>query len=167
VLDIDFANILYTVINIVLLCIIFRIFLFKRVDKILQARQQEANDLNEEAKTKAIEAENSKLKYENELNAFNSQKEEMLRQSKDDAYREHEKIISDARSQAVGILDEAKVNARLESERQKKIYEAELKEMVVDAASKIAATSHSEEYDKLLYDKFIEESKGVNNDSKE
>ncbi len=141
--------------------------MFKRVDKILQARQQEANDLNEEAKTKAIEAENSKLKYENELNALNSQKEEMLRQSKDDAYREHEKIISDARSQAVGILDEAKVNARLESERQKKIYEAELKEMVVDAASKIAATSHSEEYDKLLYDKFIEESKGVNNGSNE
>ena len=44
--------------------------------------------------------------------------------NKDDAYREHEKIISDARSQAVDILDEAKVNAKLESERQKKIYEA-------------------------------------------
>ena len=152
-LDIDFANILYTVINILLLCLIFRIFLFKRVDKILEARQKEANDTNEEARQK----------YEDELSAFNAEREEMLRTSKDQAFHEHEQIVNDARTQALNILDEAKANAKVESERQKKLYEAELKEMVVDAASKIAATNHSAEFDKLLYDKFIEEAKGVNN----
>jgi len=166
VLDIDFANILYTVINILLLCIIFRIFLFKRVDKILKERQDEANDANESAMQKAKDADEARQKYEDELKSLNNQREDILRQSRDDAYREHEQILSDARSQALDILDEAKVNAKIESDRQKKVYEAELKEMVVDAASKIAATNHSAESDKLLYDKFIEEAKGVNNGSK-
>ncbi|MCR4901672.1 MAG: ATP synthase F0 subunit B [Butyrivibrio sp.] len=162
-LDIDFANILYTVINILLLCLIFRIFLFKRVDKILNERKQEADYANEDAVKKAKEADEARKKYEEELNSFNDKRDDLMRQTKDEAYREHEKILDEARVQALEILDEAKVNAKIESERQKKVYEAELKEMVVDAASKIAATSHTEESDKLLYDKFIEEAKGVKN----
>lgn len=129
----------------------------------MEARQKEANDTNEEAKQKAREAEEARQKYEDELSAFNAEREEMLRTSKDQAFHEHEQIVNDARTQALNILDEAKANAKVESERQKKLYEAELKEMVVDAASKIAATNHSAEFDKLLYDKFIEEAKGVNN----
>ena len=61
------------------------------------------------------------------------------------------------------IITEAKHNAEAESERVKETYAAQLADMVVDAASKIAATKHSTEEDMELYEKFINEA-GANNE---
>ena len=70
---------------------------------------------------------------------------------------EYAQIVANAKVEAGNIIEDAKKTAKLESERQRRIYEAEITDMVVSAASKIAAGSHSEQQDNELYNRFIDE----------
>ena len=44
----------------------------------------------------------------------------------------------------------------MENERKRTAFEAELTDMVLDAASRISAGVHSESFDRDLYERFIE-----------
>ena len=68
----------------------------------------------------------------------------------------------DARKTGDRIVKEARQNARAEAEKERELHADELKDMVIDAAAKIAATKHSSEDDSLLYDKFINEARANN-----
>lgn len=151
------ANIIYTIINVLILFAVFKIFLFKRIDKVLDARKQEIETATKEAEEKSAAADLSKAEYESNLSKLNDEREALLTESKEKGYKEYSKIVANAKIEADSILDDAVKDAASEKKRQKKIYESELTEMVVSAASKISAASHSEESDRELYNRFINE----------
>ena len=68
----------------------------------------------------------------------------------------------DARKTGDNIVKEARQKARVEAEKERELHADELKDMVIDAAAKIAATKHSSEEDSELYDKFINEARANN-----
>ena len=114
----------------------------------------------EAAKQEALDA---KKDYEDKIAHVDEEKEQILADIKKQGYAEYERIVGDARKKGDQIIVEAKHNAEVENERAKEVYAAQLTDMVIDAASKIAATKHSAADDKELYDKFINEA-GANNE---
>ena len=155
-LNVNF-NIVYTIINILILFFIFRVFLFKRVDKVLKARNDEVENATEAADRKSHDADEAKAKYDNDIQKLEDEKEGIISESREKGYHEYAQIIANAKVEAGSIIDDAKKTAQIESERQRRIYEAEITDMVVNAASKIAAGSHSEQQDNELYNRFIDE----------
>lgn len=155
-LNVNF-NIVYTIINILILFVIFRVFLFKRVDKVLDARNDEVENATVAAEKKSRDASAAKAKYDGNIQKLEEEKENILIESREKGYQEYAQIVAKAKVEAGGIIDDARKAAKIESERQRRVYEAEITEMVVDAASKIAAASHSEQQDSELYNKFIDE----------
>ncbi len=156
-------NIVCTVANLLILFIIFKIFLFDRVEKILQQRREEVEEATKAADIATKSAIATKKEYEEKIALADEEKEQILSDIKKQGYDEYERIVSEARTKGEKIIYEARHNAEIENERAKEEYATQLADMVIEAASKIAATKHSTEDDKELYDKFISEV-GANNE---
>ena len=162
-LDFSPINILCTIANLLILYAIFKIFLFKRVDNILMQRKEEVDEATKAADIATKKALDTKKEYEDKIALVDEEKEQMLADIKKQGYDEYERIVSDAKKKGEQILVEARHNAEVENERAKEVYAAQLTDMVIDAASKIAATKHSTQDDMELYDKFISEA-GADNE---
>ena len=156
-------NIICIVANLLILYAIFKIFLFKKVDDILLRRQEEVDEATKAADIATTKALETKKEYEEKIALADEEKEQILADIKKQGYDEYERIVGDAKKKGEQIITEARHNAEVENERAKEVYAAQLTEMVIDAASKIAATKHSAEDDRELYEKFISEA-GVDNE---
>ena len=162
-LEFSVVNIACIILNLLLLYFIFKKFLFERVDKVVMARKEEVDEATKAAEKATKEALDTKKEYEEKIALADEEKEQILADIKKQGYDEYERIVSDAKKKGEQIIVEAKHNAQVENERAKEVYAAQLTDMVIDAASKIAATKHSAADDKELYDKFIIEA-GVENE---
>ncbi len=156
-LNISIVNIVCTIINLLILYWVFKKFLFGRVDAIIERRRQEVDDANKSADKAIAEARATKKEYEEKISLADEEKQQILADIKKQGYEEYEKIIAEAQKKGQEIILEARHNAETEADRTRELYAAELKEMVIDAATKIAATKHSSDDDSNLYDKFIDE----------
>ena len=161
-LNVNLWNILWTVINLLILYFLIKKFLFGRVDEILARRQEEVEEASKEADMMIEEAKRTKAEYEQRIELADEEKEQILADIKKQGYDEYERIIDDARKKGEQIITEARHNAEVEKDKAKEVYAAQLADMVVEAASKIAATKHSTADDKELYDKFINEAGAKN-----
>ena len=132
-------NLLFTVINLLILYFLMKRFLFKPVNGILEKRQQE-----EDARLSAAEeAKNSALKSKEAYEA-----------SIKNAEQERAQIVARAREEAAGeysrIVDEAQ-------EKKKIMQQAEdaVRDMVVTAAARVAGEKEGTDNDRALYDEFL------------
>ena len=161
-LSLSAANIFYMVINLLVLYLIFHIFLFKRVDRVLDARREEVENCTKDSLAAKKEAEEMKAKYEGDRKALDAQKSQVIQDARDKGYHEYENIIANANKKASEILEDARRDAKLENQKQRAQFEAEITDMVLSAASKISATAHTVQTDRELYDRFIEEASNKN-----
>ncbi len=156
-LNISILSIVCTILNLLILYWVFKKFLFGRVDAILTRRQEEVEEANQAADKAIQEARDAKKEYEEKILLADEEKEKILADIKKEGYNEYDKIVGEARKKGEQIIIQAKHNAEVEADKSREAYAAELKEMVIDAATKIAATKHSIVEDSNLYDKFIDE----------
>ena len=141
-LNVNLWNILWTVINLLILYFLVKKFLFGRVDKILEQRQTEVEEASRAADEMIEEAKKAKAEYQQRIELADEEKEQILADIKKQGYDEYERIVGEARKKGEQIVTEARHNAEVENERAKEAYAAQLADMVVEAASKIAATKH-------------------------
>ncbi len=125
-------------------------------------RKEEVDEATKAADIATKKALETKKEYEQRIALADEEKEQILADIKKQGYDEYERIVGDARKKGEQIITEAKHNAEVENERAKEVYAAELTDMVIDAASKIAATKHSAAEDRELYEKFISEAGAEN-----
>ena len=125
-------------------------------------RKEEVDEATKAADIATKKALETKKEYEQRIALADEEKEQILADIKKQGYDEYERIVGDARKKGEQIITEARHNAEVENDRAKEVYAAELTDMVIDAASKIAATKHSTADDRELYEKFISEAGAEN-----
>ena len=89
-------NLLLTIINLLLLFVLMRIFLFKPVQKIIAARQEEADRQFKEAGESKQAAEEARKQYEASLANAEEAKKQVLQEARQTADAEYKRIVSDA-----------------------------------------------------------------------
>ena len=82
---IDAANLIFTVINLLVLVVAMRIFLFKPVQNIIAKRQEEADKQLLEAAQKQEAAAALEQKYSDTLNNIEEEKKKALSEARKDA----------------------------------------------------------------------------------
>lgn len=145
-------NLLFEVINLLVLFIAFRLVLFKPVQKIIAQRQEEADKEYKEAVAAKEDAVAKKTEYENSLLTIENERKNVLSKARKSANEEYVKIVEDANVKAQKIHEEAKISAEHEKQQILKKVESDIADMVVDATSKIIAGNTD---NKALYDEFI------------
>lgn len=151
-------NLIFTVVNVLVLCLAVRIFLWKPVHKVLDERQANVDaSLADAAKAKP-EAE----ALVEEQKAFRANVEEeksaALAEARKQAQAESSRIVADAHSRADVILREAENDAQSRKEEILRQAQGEITEIIVAATAKVAGVPVGGDSD--LYDEFLKKAGG-------
>lgn len=148
-------NLVFTILNVLILYVLVRKFLFKPVHKILEARQAEIDKQYEDVKAAQDAADELKKKYEISVKDITKEKEEILNDAREKANGDYEKVLADAQIQADKIVKDAQKNA--DELHQKRMQQAteQIADLVVAATAKIVASHQGMEADRELYNQFL------------
>ena len=125
---------LFAWINLVLLYLILRKFLFKPVMNMIESRQNEIDTMYKEADEHLADAQADKQKYERELEHVRERGEQYMKDVVKKAQERESEIIREANDNARRTLERAEQQIMLE----RKQAENELKDRVSDMAIEIA-----------------------------
>ena len=152
-------NLVWTVINVIILFLLIKKFLFKPVNNILEKRQQEAEDVLSEATAKQKEADDLKKQYDDSLKQLELDKEKSLEEAHNKASQEYDRIVSEADKKAGVKLEDAKAAAEKDQSQMIADAKDEIAGMVIEASDKMTASKADPETDHALFEKFISETK--------
>ena len=143
--------------NLLLQMWLFKKFLLKPVQKILQQRQELANADLDAAAAARLEAETAKEEYEKHLTGAREEAAALVRSAAQTAQTRGEQIILEAKEEAASIR--AKASADIAQERKSAVNEIknEISGIAVSIASKVVEKEISEkDHEKLIQD-FIDQ----------
>lgn len=154
-LTIDPATILLTLANTLILFFVLKHFLFDKVNKVINDRQNEISESYRNADEAQRKAENLAAEYDEKISKAKDEGAEIVRAATIKAQQRSDEIIADAKSEAKSIVD----NANDEIEREKKIAVNQIKDEITDialqAASAVAEKEIGREDNEKLIESFI------------
>ena len=150
-------NLVFTIINILILFICMKIFLFKPVNKILEKRQAAVQKQFDDAKEAQQKADALKEEYEANLKDAKKESERILAEAHKNADEEYERRMKAADEEAMQKMQKAEEVIREEKAKSLRDMQGEIKELVINVASRVVGEQVSEEDSAKLYDDFIAE----------
>lgn len=136
-------NILWTFINIIVLFLLLKKFLFKPIAGIMEKREQLIKTSLDNARDKENEALSLRGNYENEIKESKNKAEEIINEARKKAKIEYDRIIDEAKLETSRVYKTAEKN--MELQRQKEMEE--MQNSIVDLAVAIAKKASQESID--------------------
>lgn len=149
------SNILWTIINLLILYALMKHFLFQPVHDILGKRKQEIESDFALANQQKQEALESKNKANQQLENMQTICDGMLADAKEQASLEYEQIIADANKKSDEMIEQARIKTIEVANEEKAKAKSEIADLINKAADKITNTKSDEK----LYDDFLKEMK--------
>ena len=150
-------NLLFTVINLLVLYFFAKKFLFGRVNQILEERKALIEKKFADAKTAQDTADGMKTEYEGKLAAAAGEGKEIIARAENEARLQSEKMLAAAATELEQKRRRAEETMAVERANALREMKSEIATLVIDAAAKAVGDRNTEQQDKLLYDKFIAE----------
>ncbi len=160
-------NTVFTVINLLILFVLIKRFLFKPVRAVLAKREAEIQAMYQQAEESNQAAEALKTQYKESIASIEAERQETLAKSKMEASKEYDEIIQNAHRKADKLLKEAEEEAAREASAKQHEMQEQMAVLVAQAAYKIAAAKDSSENDKQLFDKFLNDQGSVKAEKKD
>lgn len=148
-------NLVFTIINLLILYFLVKRFLFKPVQDIIAKRQEEVEAEFKKAEEAEKIADEIKVKYETSLAGVDDKKKEIVAEARQRANEEYDKIVAEANAQADKIVKNAKADAEAEKVKILSKADAEITEMVINATAKVVGAKVDVANDRALYDQFL------------
>lgn len=154
-LDFNFWSIFWAVLNILILFILLRIFLFKPIHKMLDNRTQSIQKDIDDAERAKQEAEELRQQYADSLNSAKEEAGQIIRQAHETAETERTAIINKSHKEAEEIV--AAASETIENERKRVIQQAhsQIADLAIEAASKVVSANLDDEKNRKLVDEFL------------
>lgn len=156
-------NLVWTIINLVVLYLLLRHFLFKPVMGIMEKRRQIIEDGLKNAQDAQNDALKMKQEYEDALKGVKQESAQIIEQARSAAKNEYDRIVGEAGDKAGSIIENAKETVRVEREQTMKELQGEIAGLAVASAAKIVGRTADED----LYDQFLKEVGGTHDDTDE
>ena len=144
-------GIIWTVVNILILFVLLRIFLFKPVMGMIENRQAMIRNQLDDAENKNREADELKGRYEESLKNAKEESFQIVNDAKERAKVQYAHIIDKANE------DAADKSAEADREQMMREAQAELAQVALAAASKLIGSSVDAEANKNMLDQFLSE----------
>lgn len=154
-LKLDLLNLVCTIINLLIICIIVRKLLMKPVKRILAQRQEEIDKQYAGAKEAEDRALALKQQYEESLSSVASEKAAAVNEARAKAGEEYDRIVSEAKTEADRLMETARRQIAAEQEKSVKQAQEQIAELVVAAAAKVVASGQGQAADRELYNQFL------------
>jgi len=149
------SDVIYTIVNIVILVVLLRIFLWKPVLGIIEKRQQTIQkDLDEAAQTNR-EAQGVKAEYETALTGARQESAALVEQARAQATEQYDAILAQANADADAIREKAQADALAQKDQVLTAAKGELADLAILAASKLLGGAVDEETDRRILDDWL------------
>ncbi len=148
-------NMVITIINLIVLCLLMKKFLIGPVTAVMQQRAALIEQQLTDAKSGKEEAIALKSAYEEKLTASEAESDRLIGEAQKRAHLEYDRIVEDAGREAARILEDAKKAA--EQEREKTLEEArtEIAGLVMAATAKVLNEQAGDPLSRQLYDQYL------------
>ena len=149
-------NLLYTVVNVLILFLLLRKFLYKPVMGIIAQRQKQVDDALNAAETSKKEAAAAMNAAQDKLRNVDAEAAARRAAYEEQAEKEKQQLLADAQKQADAIVAEGKRNA--EAERQHKLREADAQTTALarEMCEKLLARNLTQQDDARLLDDLLQ-----------
>ena len=162
-LKFDIVNFVCVVVNLLVLYVLMKKFVFGRVTKIIDARQALLEEKKASVAKAQEEADRLKKEYQKSLENANETSVQIVKEAKSRARAEYNKIMARAAADAEAMKAGAEKAIATEREKQMDELHVQIMDLAVEAAGRIMAEKSSPETDKALYDALIKEAGDVDN----
>ena len=156
-LDFSIPTILFTVINILVLFLFLKKFLFGRVNAIMEKRAQMVQADLDHAKETVVEAEQLKTNYLETMSGAQSEAKELIAKAQKIANEQRDQITQQAQRDADRIMANAKKEIVLEQQRSLESAQSAIADLAMAAASKVVGANLDDAANRDLVDAFLSE----------
>lgn len=154
-LNLNFWNLLFTIINMIVLYLLLKKFFIGPVTAIMEKREAIINSQLECAKSTEADALELKRKWDEEMSNVQAKSSTIVEEAKDNAKQEYDKIVGQAEEQADKIIKDAQKTMELEREKTLREVQTEIANLAMTAAAKILIDGSNEKINESIYDQFL------------
>lgn len=155
ILKVKISSIAFNIVNIILLVILLKIFLFKPVNRMMEERTASIQNDIDSAKKSKEEAEAIKQEYADTISQAKDEAQQIIARAREQAASEKLEVIRQTQDEAEQIMADA--NKTIENERKKSMQQAqaEIADLAIAAASKIIGENMDDSKNRKLVDDFL------------
>ena len=150
-------NLVWTIINLVVLYLLLRHFLIGPVMNIMEQRKQMIDDGFKNAEAAQADANRLKQEYETALSGAKQESVQLIEDARKSAKAEYDRIVSEAGEKADTMIESAKENVRIEREQTMKELKSQIAGLAAASEAKIISGNADEKESRDLYDQFLKE----------
>lgn len=145
------------IVNFFLLLVILKVFLYKPVFNMLDARKTEIADNLSAAEAAREEAMTLREQYESSLKEANTKAQAIIQEAGELGEKTRAEIVERAREEAVRASDKAKAEIAREKEQALQDLRQEVADLAIDAAEKVVGRTVNVADHQHMVDEFIKE----------
>ena len=162
VISINFGQILISLLNLLLLFLILKRFLYAPVKSVVKDRQEMLKRQFDEAQNVVSKSKINEEYWNGKIKNAQQEANSIIKNAMDNANQNSEKIISDAKKKARDIVTQAEINAKIERKKAENSIKKEIADASTILAEKIISREINEYEQKNLIDNFIKEMENMN-----
>ena len=155
-------NILWTVVNILVLFVLLRKFLYRPVMNVIEQRQKQIDDAIADAEGKKNDAQAVLAQAQDKLQNVDTEAAQRREAYEKQAEKEKEQLLQDAQRQADAIVAEGKAAAEAEHARRLRDANAETSALARDMCEKLLARNLTQQDDARLLDDLLQKAGDIN-----
>lgn len=148
-------NLVFTVINLLVLYILMKKFLFDKINAIFEQRRQMIDEDYAAAEAAKTQAETDRADYAQRVEAAQQEVEQIIKDGRAEAHAEYNRIIAGAQTQAQKEIAKAQVAIDKQREDTMRSIKTEVGQLVALAAGKIMEEDVSDEIGARLYEEMM------------
>lgn len=148
-------TVIFQILNLLLLMVLFKKYLFKPVMEILEKRQAEIEGHYQEAQQAETDAKAMKADYESKMASARQEADRVIKTATESANAMSASIVEDARTQADQLKRRAQTEIDLERRRAFDEVKGELSGIALDIASQVIEREVNEKDHEAFIDEFI------------
>ena len=148
-------TIIFQILNLLLLMVLFKKYLFKPVTEILEKRQAEIEGHYQEAQQAETDAKAMKANYESKMAGARQEADRVIKTATESANAMSASIVEDARTQADQLKRRAQAEIDLERRRAFDEVKGELSGIALDIASQVIEREVNEKDHEAFINEFI------------
>ena len=153
IISVNIWQILISLINLLIMFMILKKFLFKPVKKVVDARTEQVKSLYTDAEQSRNDANQMKNEYEQRLASARQEADSMIKTATQTAQKKGDQIVFEAKAQASHVKQKAEEEIAQQKKKMLQDVREEISELAVDIASKVVEREISpKDYDGFVDD---------------
>ena len=149
-------NLVFTIINLLVLYLLMKKFLFGPIIKVMDVRKAMIDQQFAGAKEQEDQAKALKEQYEGALKSAREESFQIMEQARKEAKAQADKTVEDTQAKVSAMLAKAQEDINTERENALRQMKDDVASLAMEAAGKIIGKNSGADQDLSLYDQFIE-----------